>query len=100
MMNIYIFNLHSAVGDQELKELFAPYGDVRSAQVVKDVISGESRGFGHVEIMDDAAAQKAINHLNGTELQTLTIFVEESRPADGSGVTASNFIKPVEFNNN
>jgi RNA recognition motif-containing protein len=53
-MNSYIFNLHSAVDDHELKELFTPFGEVRSAQVVKDVISGESRRFGYVEIEDDA----------------------------------------------
>ena len=100
MMIIYIFNLHSAVGDSELKELFVPFGDVLSAQVVKDVISGESRGFGHVEIEDDVAAQNAIKHLNGTELQTLTIFVEETKPKTSTGVAGSNNLKPITFHNN
>jgi RNA recognition motif-containing protein len=79
-MNIYIFNLNSSISDPELRELFMPFGTVKSAQIVMDVISGESRGFGYVEMEDDVAAQKAIDQLNETELQTLTIFVEEERP--------------------
>lgn len=81
-MNIYVFNLHDGIGDQELKQLFVPFGEVRSAHVVMDVISGGSRGFGHVEIEDAVAAQKAINHLNGTELETLTIYAEQNKSAD------------------
>jgi RNA recognition motif-containing protein len=97
-MNIYIFNLHDAVGDQELKELFTPFGEVTSAQVVMDVISGESRGFGHVDLEDDVAAQKAIDHLNGTELETLTICVEQTKPARGASIESSNHMNAVGFN--
>lgn len=85
-MKIYVFNLHDGVGDQQLKQLFVHFGEVKSAHVVMDVISGGSRGFGHVEIEDQRAAQKAINHLNGTELETLTIYVEETKPIGVTGV--------------
>ena len=76
-MNIYIANLDSAIDDEGLKELFASYGEVRSAEVVKDVFTGVSRGFGYVE-MEDEAAQTAISELNQTVLHTLTITVEQA----------------------
>lgn len=99
-MTIYVFNLHDAIGDHELKQLFIPFGQVSSAHVVMDVISGESRGFGHVEIEDDKAAQKAINHLNGTELETLTIYVEETKPEGATVVTGSHLFNSTEYNKN
>jgi len=99
-MNIYVFNLHDGVGDQELRQLFVPFGEVKSAQVVMDVISGGSRGFGHVEIEDARAAQKAINHLNGTELETLTIYVEETKPVGGSFATENQRFNSIGFNRN
>ncbi len=96
-MSIYVFNLHDGVGDQEFKQLFVPFGEVRSAHVVMDVISSESRGFGHVEIEDAQAAQKAINYLNGTELETLTISVEETKSVGATIVTGSHHFDPVGF---
>lgn len=76
-MNIYIANLDNAIDDESLKELFSSYGEVKSAEVVKDVFTGISRGFGYVD-MEDGAAQAAINELNQTVLHTLTITVEEA----------------------
>jgi RNA recognition motif-containing protein len=99
-MNIYVFNLHDDVGDQELKQLFVPFGEVRSAHVVMDVISGGSRGFGHVEIEDDKAAQKAINYLNGTELETLTISVEETKPDRATILPGNRILNAMVFNKN
>ncbi len=78
-MNIYIANLDNAIDDERLKELFSPYGEVRSAEVVKDVFTGVSRGFGYVD-MEEEAARTAIKELNGTVLHTLTITVEEAPP--------------------
>ena len=49
-MILYIFNLHDAVGDHELKQLFMPFGEVKTAQVAMDVFSGRSKGFGYVEL--------------------------------------------------
>ena len=77
-MNIYISNLRSAIGNDELAQLFSLYGKVKSAEIVKDVFTGQSRGFGYVEMEDDAAAKKAIEALNKTEVQELVISVEEA----------------------
>jgi RNA recognition motif-containing protein len=76
-MNIYIANLENAIDNEKLKEVFSSYGEVISAEVVKDVFTGASRGFGYVE-MEDEIAQNAINGLNQTVLNTLTITVKEA----------------------
>lgn len=78
-MNIYIANLNSAINEQELEQMFTAYGRVTSTQIMKDLPSGESRGFGYVEMEDDAAAQKAIDQLNDTEWQTLILSVKEEK---------------------
>lgn len=75
-MNIYISNLDSAIGNDELKQIFSTYGVVRSAEIMHDVVSQESRGFGYVE-MDDASARKAIACLHQTEIQALVVNVQE-----------------------
>ena len=79
-MNIYISNLNSTIGNTELEQLFAPFGTVKSAEVVNDVFTGESRGFGYVELEDETAAQKAVAALHKTQLENLTISVEEAKP--------------------
>lgn len=76
-MNIYIANLDNAIDNERLRELFSSYGEVKSAEIVKDVFTGASRGFGYVE-MEDEAAQNAIEELNQTVLHTLTITVEKA----------------------
>ena len=78
-MNIYIANLENAIDNEKLKEVFSSYGEVLSAEVVKDVFTGASRGFGYVE-MEDEIAHNAINGLNQTTLNTLTITVKEAPP--------------------
>lgn len=65
-MNIYVSNLGFNVQDAELKQLFNAYGEVSSAKVIMDKFTNQSRGFGFVEMPDDAAAQKAITELNGS----------------------------------
>jgi RNA recognition motif-containing protein len=79
-MNIYISNLSSAVKNEDLQKMFSAYGEVKSAEVAIDVFTGESRGFGNVEMEDEAAAHKAIESLNKTQVETLTISVEEAKP--------------------
>ena len=79
-MNIYISNLRSAIDSDELAKLFSPFGEVKSAEVVKDLFTGQSRGFGYVEMEDDEAAKKAIEALNKTEINELVISVEEAEP--------------------
>lgn len=78
-MNIYVCNLSNTVQSEDLKELFSPFGDVTSAEVVNDIISGESRGFGYVEMDDDIAAQRAIAALDQSEIDTLTVSVQAHR---------------------
>ena len=89
-MNIYVSNLSFNVQDEDLKEFFTPYGEVTSAKVINDRETGRSRGFGFVEMSDDAAGKKAIAELDGATVENRTISVtvakpKESRPARSNG---------------
>lgn len=79
-MNIYVGNLAFEVTDDELRQLFAAYGDVDTATVIKDRFSGESRGFGFVEMPSREDATAAIEALNGTDLHGRNITVNEAKP--------------------
>ncbi len=79
-MNIYVSNLGYNVTDESLKAMFAPHGAVSSAKVIMDKVSGQSRGFGFVEMSDDAAAQKAMTELNGAMADGRAIKLSEARP--------------------
>jgi len=79
-MNIYVGNLAFAVTDDDLRELFASHGDVASANVIKDRFSGESRGFGFVEMPSREDAMAAIEALNGTDFKGRSITVNEAKP--------------------
>jgi RNA recognition motif-containing protein len=79
-MNIYVSNLGYNVTDENLKALFAAHGAVSSAKVIMDKVSGQSRGFGFVEMPDDAAAQKAMTELNGVMADGRPIKLSEARP--------------------
>jgi RNA recognition motif-containing protein len=79
-MNIYVGNLSFEVTDDDLRQLFSSYGEVESASVVKDRFSGESRGFGFVEMPAKKDADAAIAALNGTEQKGRTITVNEAKP--------------------
>ena len=81
-MNIYISNLSYSVDDADLNTLFADYGEVVSAKVIMDRESGRSRGFGFVELADDAMGQKAIDELNGAEYDGKVINVNVARPRE------------------
>src|SRR5215467_4285329 len=74
-MNIYVSNLGFSVQDEDLREYFAEYGEVTSAKVITDKFTNRSRGFGFVEMPDDAAAQKAIKELDGAVVDQRTISV-------------------------
>ena len=82
-MNIYVGNLPYEVTEADLREAFESFGEVTSATIVKDKFSGESRGFGFVEMPDKAAAQSAISGLNGKEMKGRTLNVNEARPPSG-----------------
>ena len=79
-MNIYVGNLATDVSDDELTNLFAEYGKVSSAKVIRDMFSQESRGFGFVEMPAQAEAQKAISELNTQEVKGKKLVVNEARP--------------------
>jgi RNA recognition motif-containing protein len=84
-MNIYVGNLSWNLKDQDLSNLFAPHGEVVSAKIVLDKFTNRSKGFGFVEMADDAAAQAAIAALNGSEVDGRNIVVNESRPKPEGG---------------
>ena len=79
-MNIYVGNLSREVTEDDLREAFEEFGQVASVTLIKDKFSGESRGFGFVEMPAKAEAQSAINGLNGKELKGQTLNVNEARP--------------------
>jgi len=83
-MKIYVGNLNYDTNDETLLTLFKEYGEVESAKVITDKYSGRSRGFGFVEMPDSGEAQKAIEALNGHEVDGRTLKVNEARPK-GSG---------------
>jgi RNA recognition motif-containing protein len=84
-MNIYVGNLSFDVTEEELREAFAAHGQVDSAAIIKDKFSGQSRGFGFVEMPDAGEAQSAIDGLNGTELKGRALRVNEARPRSEGG---------------
>jgi RNA recognition motif-containing protein len=94
-MNIYVSNLSFNVEDDDLRGFFEEYGDVTSAKVITDKMTQRSRGFGFVEMSDDAAAQKAISELDGASVQGRNIRVtvakpKEERPSNGGGGYGNN----------
>jgi RNA recognition motif-containing protein len=84
-MNIYVSNLGFNVQDDDLREFFTPYGEVSSAKIITDKVTGKSRGFGFVEMPDDAAAKKAIAELDNGTVDGRTIKVTEARPKEDRG---------------
>ena len=78
-MNIFIGSLPYTVKESDLKEFFEEYGEVSSARIITDKMSGRSKGFGFVEMADDEAAKKAIEELNGAEVEGRTIVVNEAQ---------------------
>jgi len=81
-MKLYIGGLAYSIGDKELEALCAEYGQVTSATVIKDRDSGQSKGFGFVEMADNKEAQSAIEALNGKEVSGRSLTVNEARPQE------------------
>jgi RNA recognition motif-containing protein len=85
-MNIYVGNLSWSMTDEDLNTMFSDFGSVSSAKILKDKMSGRSKGFGFVEMADDEQAKAAIAALNETEVQGRKIIVNESQPRpEGDG---------------
>ena len=79
-MNIYVGNLPREVTEAELLEAFQAFGEVASANIITDKLSGESRGFAFVEMPTDDEAEKAITGLNGKDMKGQTLNVNKARP--------------------
>ena len=98
-MNIYVSNLSFNVQDEDLKEFFAPYGEVTSSKIINDRETGRSRGFGFVEMTDDAAAKKAIAELDGGDVEGRTIKVMEAKPKEKKSFGGGGFSGGRNYNN-
>ncbi|MDR1416611.1 MAG: RNA-binding protein [Prevotellaceae bacterium] len=79
-MNIYVSNLNFSTTSESLQELFAEHGEVTSAKIITDRETGRSRGFGFVEMPNDAEGQAAISELNEANFEGKTIGVNVARP--------------------
>ncbi len=84
-MNIYVGNLPFNLGEEDLKEIFEEYGEVTTTKIISDKFSGRSKGFGFVEMENDAEANNAIKELNNAEVSGRNIKVNESKPRETSG---------------
>ena len=79
-MNIYVGNLSYGVTEEDLKQAFEGFGQVETVKIIKDRYSGESKGFGFVEMPAKGEAESAINDLNGKDLKGRALNVSEARP--------------------
>ncbi len=89
-MNIFIAGLSYNINDSDLMDLFNEYGEISSAKVVMDRETGRSKGYGFVEMEDEAAGQKAIEELNGAEYDGRVISVSVARPRTEGGPRRNN----------
>ena len=80
MKNIFVGNLSFSATEDMVRSLFEKYGAVERVNIVTDRVTGQARGFGFVEMTNDAEAVKAINALNGMDLEGRTLSVNEARP--------------------
>lgn len=79
---LFVGNISWGMSDEDLKNLFAEYGDVEEAIIIKDKFSGRSKGFGFVTFTDDEAADKATEALHDSEQDGRKIVVNEARPRE------------------
>ena len=100
-MNIYVSNLSYSVQDDDLRGFFEEYGEVTSAKVIMDKFTNRSKGFGFVEMSDDAAAQKAIAELDGGMVDGRAIKVMIAKPREErSGGNGGDRRSKPSFSNN
>lgn len=84
-MKIFVGNLSREATENDLRELFEPFGELRSVEVIKDRYTGESRGFAFIEMPTEDQAKKAIQGLNQKELRGRKLTVNEARPKEQGG---------------
>jgi RNA recognition motif-containing protein len=82
---LYVGNLPYSIDDAQLEQHFAKHGAVRSAQVIRDRLTDQSKGFGFVEMETDAEAQVAIDQMNGKNVGGRTLTVNEAKPREDRG---------------
>lgn len=82
MTKLFVGGLPYSITNQKLNEIFAAFGQVISATVITDKFTGQSKGFGFVEMTDDASAQEAIKKLDGTEMEGRRLGVSVARPRE------------------
>jgi RNA recognition motif-containing protein len=83
-MNLYVGNLNWQTTEADLQAAFEAFGQVTSVTIIKDKYTGQSRGFGFVEMAEDSEGQAAIEGLNGKELDGRTLRIDRARPRDDS----------------
>jgi len=81
-MNIYIGNIPYSIDDRELGEIFSEFGEVSSARIIIDRVTGRSKGFGFVEMPNDDEGRKAVENLEGKEINGRNLRVNEARPRE------------------
>ena len=91
-MKLYVGNLGSAVTDVQLQSMFAQHGSVDSAKVIRDQNTGQTRGFGFVE-MPDTEAKRAMELMNGKDVEGKQLTVNEARPQRQNGNARGGFQK-------
>lgn len=91
MTKLFVGGLPYSIDSQKLNELFAAYGSVISANIITDKITNQSKGFGFVEMSDDAAAQKAIKALDGSDLEGRRLGVSVARPREDQHQNRKDF---------
>jgi RNA recognition motif-containing protein len=79
-MNIYVGNLNYRLKEDELREVFSEFGEVVSVKIITDKYTGQSKGFGFVEMTNEEDGNNAINELNGIEVKGRNIVVNKARP--------------------
>ena len=79
-MNLYVGNLSYDMSEENLRSEFAEYGEVQSAKIITDKFTGRSRGFGFVEMNSDDEGKKAMEELNGKDVEGRELVVNEARP--------------------
>lgn len=102
-MNIYVANFDTAWNDDNLKELFLPYGEVKATQIMMDGFTERSRGFGYVDMPNESAAETAISALHGKESNGQKLIVKLGNPPEerkGSYKVSNTGVNPYRFKKN
>jgi len=81
-MNLYVGNLSYSVTDEDLRQAFSEFGEVQSASIITDKLSGQSKGFAFVEMPNNSEADKAIKALNGRDIKGRALKVNQAKPRE------------------